>query len=181
MALLEARPYRPFKSSEEYLYAMKEDLAEWLNALYPGLDLGVDNFLDRLETGVLLCKVSTTYFATFKRVVTVTFINLEHGRVAIPPHLLLKGVNFVLLGTIVLGIIYVPPVCIFSGTFILLLLLILIVFIKFCTFPYLLFGKFDTPVQNILFYPRFQWRAWLSQSHTHSPVLTRLVVWSTRH
>ena len=57
MALLEARPYRPFKSSEEYLYAMKEDLAEWLNALYPGLDLGVDNFLDRLETGVLLCKV----------------------------------------------------------------------------------------------------------------------------
>ncbi|KAK3916575.1 GAS2-like protein pickled eggs [Frankliniella fusca] len=56
MALLEARPYRPFKSSEEYLYAMKEDLAEWLNALYPGLDLGVDNFLDRLETGVLLCK-----------------------------------------------------------------------------------------------------------------------------
>ncbi|KAJ1524480.1 hypothetical protein ONE63_010975 [Megalurothrips usitatus] len=58
MALLEARPYRPFKSSEEYLYAMKEDLAEWLNALYPALDLGVDNFLDRLETGVLLCKVS---------------------------------------------------------------------------------------------------------------------------
>ncbi|XP_034237555.1 GAS2-like protein pickled eggs [Thrips palmi] len=56
MALLEARPYRPFKSSEEYLYAMKEDLAEWLNALYPGLDLGVDNFLDGLETGVLLCK-----------------------------------------------------------------------------------------------------------------------------
>jgi len=58
MALLEARPYRPFKSSEEYLYAMKEDLAEWLNALYPGLDLTADNFLDRLDTGVLLCKVS---------------------------------------------------------------------------------------------------------------------------
>ncbi|XP_015185441.1 PREDICTED: serine/arginine repetitive matrix protein 2-like isoform X3 [Polistes dominula] len=54
--LLEARPYRPFKSSEEYLVAMKEDLAEWLNALYPELRINVDNFMDRLDTGVALCK-----------------------------------------------------------------------------------------------------------------------------
>ncbi|XP_076336553.1 uncharacterized protein LOC143239409 [Tachypleus tridentatus] len=53
--LLEPRPFRPFKTSEEYLYAMKEDLAEWLNALY-GLDITVDNFLERLETGVILCR-----------------------------------------------------------------------------------------------------------------------------
>lgn len=52
---LEPRPFRPFKSSEEYLYAMKEDLAEWLNSLYD-LDINVDNFMDRLETGVILCK-----------------------------------------------------------------------------------------------------------------------------
>ena len=57
--LLEARPYRPFKSSEEYLYAMREDLAEWLNTLYPELMINVDNFMDRLDTGVALCKVST--------------------------------------------------------------------------------------------------------------------------
>lgn len=56
--LLEARPYRPFKSSEEYLYAMREDLAEWLNTLYPELMINVDNFMDRLDTGVSLCKVS---------------------------------------------------------------------------------------------------------------------------
>ena len=56
--LLEARSYRPFKSSEEYLVAMKEDLAEWLNALYPELRINVDNFMDRLDTGVALCKVS---------------------------------------------------------------------------------------------------------------------------
>lgn len=56
--LLEARPYRPFKSSEEYLYAMREDLAEWLNTMYPGLDINVENFMDRLDTGVALCKVS---------------------------------------------------------------------------------------------------------------------------
>jgi hypothetical protein len=55
--LLEARPYRPFKSSEEYLYAMREDLAEWLSTLYPELLINVDNFMDRLDTGIALCKV----------------------------------------------------------------------------------------------------------------------------
>lgn len=51
----ERKPYRPFRSNEEYLVAMKEDLAEWLNTLYT-LDLSADNFLSRLETGVILCK-----------------------------------------------------------------------------------------------------------------------------
>lgn len=59
MALLvESRSFRPFKSSEEYLYAMKEDLAEWLNGLYPDLYINVNNFMDRLDTGVALCKHS---------------------------------------------------------------------------------------------------------------------------
>lgn len=39
---------------------MKEDLAEWLNALYPELRMSLDNFMDRLDTGVALCKVSTS-------------------------------------------------------------------------------------------------------------------------
>lgn len=60
--LLEARSYRPFKSSEEYLYAMREDLAEWLNVLYPELLINTDNFMDRLDTGVALCKVSSVLF-----------------------------------------------------------------------------------------------------------------------
>ncbi|XP_039297453.1 GAS2-like protein pickled eggs [Nilaparvata lugens] len=54
--LLESRSFRPFKSSEEYLYAMKEDLAEWLSGLYPDLYINVMNFMDRLDTGVALCK-----------------------------------------------------------------------------------------------------------------------------
>ncbi|XP_050310516.1 GAS2-like protein pickled eggs [Anthonomus grandis grandis] len=54
--LLEARPFRPFKSSEEYLYAMKEDLAEWLQTMYPHLNIAVDNFMEKLETGVALCE-----------------------------------------------------------------------------------------------------------------------------
>uniref|UniRef100_A0A6M2DGF1 Proteinral transcriptional corepressor trfa n=1 Tax=Xenopsylla cheopis TaxID=163159 RepID=A0A6M2DGF1_XENCH len=54
--LLEARPFRPFKSSEEYLVAMREDLAEWLNCLYPELCINFVNFMDKLDTGVALCK-----------------------------------------------------------------------------------------------------------------------------
>ncbi|CAH1129658.1 unnamed protein product [Ceutorhynchus assimilis] len=54
--LLEARPFRPFKSSEEYLYAMKEDLAEWLQTMYPHLNIQVENFMEKLETGVALCE-----------------------------------------------------------------------------------------------------------------------------
>ncbi|XP_045693008.1 GAS2-like protein 2 [Phyllostomus hastatus] len=46
---------RPFKSSEQYLDAMKEDLAEWLRDLY-GLDIDAANFLQVLETGLVLCR-----------------------------------------------------------------------------------------------------------------------------
>ena len=48
------KPFRSFRSSEEYLIAMKEDLADWLNQLYD-LDMTVDNFMSTLETGVVLC------------------------------------------------------------------------------------------------------------------------------
>lgn len=49
------RSVRPFKSSEQYLEAMKEDLAEWLRDLY-GLDISAANFLQVLETGLVLCR-----------------------------------------------------------------------------------------------------------------------------
>ncbi|NWW80847.1 GA2L2 protein, partial [Climacteris rufus] len=48
------RSIRPFPSSQQYLYAMKEDLAEWLKDLY-GLDIEVGTFLEVLETGAVLC------------------------------------------------------------------------------------------------------------------------------
>ncbi len=37
---------------------MKEDLAEWLNNLYPHLDMDAENFFKRLETGENLILVS---------------------------------------------------------------------------------------------------------------------------
>ncbi|KAM9370670.1 GAS2-like protein 2A [Phaethornis superciliosus] len=48
------RSIRPYQSSQQYLYAMKEDLAEWLKELYD-LDIGVGTFLEVLETGAVLC------------------------------------------------------------------------------------------------------------------------------
>ncbi|KAJ7994299.1 hypothetical protein DPEC_G00264440 [Dallia pectoralis] len=50
-----SKSIRPFKSSEEYLYAMKEDLADWLNTLYD-LDVTADAFMEGLETGCALCR-----------------------------------------------------------------------------------------------------------------------------
>ncbi|XP_072273013.1 GAS2-like protein 2 [Pyxicephalus adspersus] len=48
------RSIRPFKSSEQYLYAMKEDLAEWLKDIY-NLEIHVDNFFEVLENGSIIC------------------------------------------------------------------------------------------------------------------------------
>lgn len=53
------RSIRPFKSSEQYLEVMKEDLAEWLRDLY-GLDIDAANFLRVLETGLVLCRHANT-------------------------------------------------------------------------------------------------------------------------
>lgn len=53
---LEPKPLKPFKNRSDYLEAMKEDLAEWLNRLYSDLDLTPDNFFAQLETGSIICR-----------------------------------------------------------------------------------------------------------------------------
>lgn len=55
LLVLQLKPLVGFKSQDEYLYAMKEDLAEWFTCLYK-MDIGVDNFFDMLDTGVKLCE-----------------------------------------------------------------------------------------------------------------------------
>uniref|UniRef100_F7CWH0 Growth arrest-specific 2-like 1 n=1 Tax=Xenopus tropicalis TaxID=8364 RepID=F7CWH0_XENTR len=50
-----SKSIRPFRSSEEYLEAMKEDLTDWLNMLYD-LDMEAGTFLESLETGYILCQ-----------------------------------------------------------------------------------------------------------------------------
>lgn len=53
--VLEPKSFKPFKSKDEYMYAMKEDLADWFTCLYKSC-ITVDNFFEVLETGVELCK-----------------------------------------------------------------------------------------------------------------------------
>jgi hypothetical protein len=55
--LVDKRQFRPYKTSDEYLFAVKEDLAYWLNNLYQ-IGLNPMNFMDKLDTGVQLCEVS---------------------------------------------------------------------------------------------------------------------------
>ena len=57
LQLMERRQFRQFSRADEYLYAMKEDLAEWMNNLYPLIDMDADNFMNRLETGEHLVQV----------------------------------------------------------------------------------------------------------------------------
>ncbi|CAF0724171.1 unnamed protein product [Didymodactylos carnosus] len=52
---LEMKSVQPYNSTDEYLYAMKEDLAEWLSSMY-NESITADNFIESLENGVLLCK-----------------------------------------------------------------------------------------------------------------------------
>ncbi|XP_072550122.1 GAS2-like protein 2A [Salminus brasiliensis] len=77
---------KPFRSSEEYLYAMKEDLAEWLKDLYR-IDMNVNNIVELLETGALLCAHANN----------VTRVAEEFGQKHGPTHLQLptSGVTFV--------------------------------------------------------------------------------------
>ena len=57
LLLMQQRKFRTFNRADEYLYAMKEDLAEWLNMLYTEIEIDAENFMDRLETGEILVKV----------------------------------------------------------------------------------------------------------------------------
>lgn len=53
---LEPKPFKPFRSGSEYVEAMIEDLAEWLNKLYTDLNLTPENFFKQLETGAIICR-----------------------------------------------------------------------------------------------------------------------------
>ncbi|XP_041348145.1 flocculation protein FLO11-like [Gigantopelta aegis] len=55
LLILEPKSLREFTTNTEYLFAMKEDLAEWFSALYQK-EITAQNFLNVLETGVILCQ-----------------------------------------------------------------------------------------------------------------------------
>jgi hypothetical protein len=55
LLVLEPKSLRSFTTNDEYLVAMKEDLADWFSCLYK-MSVDAETFLSVLETGVLLCK-----------------------------------------------------------------------------------------------------------------------------
>jgi len=53
------RSVQLYKTQDEYIVVMKEDLAEWLNELYD-MTMTADDLFDGLQTGVLLCRYTCT-------------------------------------------------------------------------------------------------------------------------
>jgi hypothetical protein len=51
----EMQSIQKYSTKTEYLYAMQEDLADWLNKMY-ATSLTADTFFDTLENGVLICE-----------------------------------------------------------------------------------------------------------------------------
>ncbi|ELT98623.1 hypothetical protein CAPTEDRAFT_2210 [Capitella teleta] len=58
--VLERVSVKPYRSQDEYIYAMKEDLADWFNKLYSELTITESNFFNSIETGVVLCQHANT-------------------------------------------------------------------------------------------------------------------------
>jgi hypothetical protein len=52
---LDMESIKSYSTKDEYLYAMKEDLADWFNSMY-STNLAAENFIDSLENGVLICE-----------------------------------------------------------------------------------------------------------------------------
>ena len=74
LQLVEKRQLRSFSRADEYLYAMKEDLAEWLNMMYPHINIDAENFMDCLQTGEHLLKVSFLFNIFLNNCIMVGFI-----------------------------------------------------------------------------------------------------------
>jgi len=53
------RSVQLYRSQDEYIVVMKEDLAEWLNELYD-MTMTADDLFQTIETGVLLCRYACT-------------------------------------------------------------------------------------------------------------------------
>jgi hypothetical protein len=53
--IIEMKSIQPYSTKDEYIYAMKEDLAEWFNLMYMTF-ISASNFIEQLENGVLICE-----------------------------------------------------------------------------------------------------------------------------
>lgn len=62
LTLAPLKSIQPYRTQDEFLVAMKEDLAEWLNAVYD-LDMDESSLFAHLATGALLCRHANAFNA----------------------------------------------------------------------------------------------------------------------
>lgn len=57
--MIDMKSIQPYSTRDEYLYAMKEDLADWFNCMYADHSevphIYPETFIEQLENGVLIC------------------------------------------------------------------------------------------------------------------------------
>lgn len=57
--MIDMKSIQPYGTRDEYLYAMKEDLAEWFNSMYfteaSSGGIEAETFVEQLENGVIIC------------------------------------------------------------------------------------------------------------------------------
>lgn len=98
---LDTKSVQPYRTQDEYLYAMKEDLAEWFNTLY-GIEITVEDFFEKLETGVVLCQHANTVQSFILERLIEEKTGIFHGKRPLPKsrdfivsrHLLLSQFSF---------------------------------------------------------------------------------------
>lgn len=76
--LMEMKSIQPYSTKDEYLYAMKEDLAEWFNSMY-STKISADNFAEQLENGVIICYHANNVMRAAVKVRTFNPIDLANA------------------------------------------------------------------------------------------------------
>ena len=84
--MVDMKSIQPFSTRDEYLYAMKEDLADWFNCMY-GDQSGTpriypETFIEQLENGVLICSHANSVMKmAAKRIHVFESIDLQNAGV----------------------------------------------------------------------------------------------------
>jgi len=74
----EMKSIQPYSNKDEYIYAMKEDLAEWFNSMY-ATQLTAETFVKELENGVLICQHTNHVMSAAFKVAKFNQIDLNEA------------------------------------------------------------------------------------------------------
>lgn len=75
---IEMKSIQPYSTKDEYIYAMKEDLAEWFNLMYAS-NINAYSFVEELENGVMICNHANNVMRAAATSDTVQFSKNDLG------------------------------------------------------------------------------------------------------